>query len=154
MKNVKVYFGMALLFLSLVACSTKQEEKEIVREEKTKQIEELRLDNPALFLGVTFGQFMQSCHKVGDYKKMLDFTSSISREKHSDSALINFYSKMQFTDPIRLKTVKYEGNNFTMFYSTTVVATKRTILIEGVIENDSCKLNLDSLNLEKPFQGL
>jgi hypothetical protein len=145
---------MALLFLSLIGCSTKQQEKEIAMGQKIEPKEESKMDNPALFLGTTFGQFLQVSHKVGEYKKMLDFTSSISREKHSDSILINFFSKMQFTYPIRLKTVKYDGNNFTMFYSTTVLATNRTILIEGLVENDSCKLNLDFLNLEKPFQGL
>ena len=154
MRNIKLIPGVALAFLILIGCSTKQVEKEFLREQNTEPKEEPKMDNPALFLGTTFAQFIQGCHKVGDYQKMLEFTSEETRLKHGDSVLLEHYSKIQFSYPLSLKSIKWDGNKFTMFYNTTIEATHKTIQLQGVIENDSCKLILDFLNLEKPFKGM
>lgn len=118
-----------------------------------EQVEDLKLDNPALYMGSSFGEFLQMCHKTGVYQKMLDFTSVVTREKYGDSTLLDYFQKMQFSYPLKLKAIRQKGGKFTLFYSTKIFATEKTIQIHGLV-GDSCKLILDFLNLDKPFVGM
>lgn len=149
-----IMLRLSLILFLVISCSDKESNGNTNRAEKTTQSESFKMDNPALFIGISFGHFLQRSHKIGDYEQMLKFTFAETRAKFGDSALLEFYQNMQFSYPISLKTLKWSQEKFTMFYSTNIEATEKTIQIIGVIENDSCKLLLQKLDFEKPFVGM
>jgi hypothetical protein len=107
-------------------------------------------NNPVIFFGSSFGEFIQILHKTGNYNKMLEYTSIETRKQFGDSMLIDYYQRVNFSYPLKLKA--YKNNN--LYYQTTINATHRTIQIPVVIENDTCRIYLEKLDLEKPFLGM
>lgn len=154
MRKVIILIGLIFAVSLLLSCSDIDSKAENIRKERTIQSESFRMDNPALFLGTSFAHFLQSCHKIGDYKQMLLYTSVETRAVYGDSVLLEFYQYMQFSYPLKLKSVHWSGIRYTMYYSTNIEATEKTIQIIGVIENDSCKLVIQKLDFEKPFVGM
>jgi hypothetical protein len=154
MRKIKLIVGIGLVIFLLIGCLTKQVENEIERGVKAEPKEELKLNMPALYMGSTFGQYLRICKITGNYPQLLACTSMETRRKYNDSLLTDFFQNTQFSFALRLKAIKWNGEKFTMFYNTTIEATQKTIQINGVIENDSCKLILDFLNLDKPFVGM
>jgi hypothetical protein len=155
MRNVVLFVKFSFLIFLAISCSENKVKREIFRTQKTKQSEVLKVDNPAMFKGKTFGHFMPICHKIGDYQQMLKFTSNETREEYGDSVLIEFYENIQFSYPLELRS-KILGDNgsFTLYYITNIGATNKTIQIEGVIEKDTCKVILKRLDKESPFIGI
>lgn len=107
-------------------------------------------NNPVIFFGSSFGEFIQILHKTGNYNKMLEYTSIETRKKFGDSMLVDYYQRVNFSYPLKLKAYK---NNI-LYYQTTINATHRTIQVPVVIENDTCRIYLEKLDLEKPFLGM
>lgn len=129
-----------------------------VKEEKTLppngfSLEEkslIELNNPAIFMGSTFGEFFQILHRTGKYDEMLVYTSKQTKEKYKKKDLISFYQNMNFSYPLKLKAYK----DYTLYYQTNTDATARTIQMLVSIENDTCKMIFNYLKNEKPFTGL
>lgn len=142
---------LCFLSLLLIGCDSKKESVEIAKELKD---EVFRLDNPSLFIGSTFGEFMKSCHVIGNYHRMIQYTSKQTRERFADPELIDFFKNMQFSYPLELRAKNEENGLITLFYATTIDATQKTIQMNIKIENDSCRLVLDELNPEEPFVGI
>jgi hypothetical protein len=146
-----VNFFFCSMIISLFSCSESQEQKRIIMEDpkETKDLEG-QLNNPMLFLGTTFGHFLQA----GQYEQMFLFTSNLTKELYSKRELTEFYRNMQFSYPLQLKSYTIEGNQFTLRYETSIVATVKTIQMLIVIENDTCRLVLYHLDLKSPFIGI
>lgn len=118
------------------------------------QNEEIKLNNPVFFMGSTFGEFIQILHKTGKYYDILNFTSIKTKNKYTHSQLLNFYQNMQFSYPLKLKNLTANGCCQTLLYSTIINATQKTIHINVIVENDTCRIFFDKLNIEAPFKGM
>jgi len=147
-----VIFGF---FLILSSCSDVQNQKRITNANEGKihlrtLVEKPRLSNPIFFLGTSFGQFFQMLHKTGEYHQMLTYTSQSTKQKFEDKELLDFYQEMNFSYTLRLKAFK-DG---VLLYVGTIDATIRTIQVNVVIEDDTCRIVFTKLCPEKPFVGL
>lgn len=151
------YIPLKKLLLSIFvfySCSSSQENDvpqnvPTIRQQNNEQTT-IKLNNPALFMGSTFGEFMQILHKTGEYNTMLTYTAGQTVKKFGKTELLHFYQKINFSYPLTLKA--YKANQ--LHYQTTINATQKTIQIPVVIENDTCKLILNQLNINQPFVGM
>lgn len=115
-----------------------------------------KLNNPAVFLGSSFGIYFQSLYRLNQYEKMMVFTSIGSRKKYSDISIKKFYSESFYFDFTlgKLTSIKKEGNTLELIYANGKIegTSNRKIIIPILIENDSCKVILKSLT--NPFKFL
>ncbi|MFA7272526.1 MAG: hypothetical protein WC044_01580 [Crocinitomicaceae bacterium] len=138
--------------LLLFGCSDSKKESVAIAKETRDEV--LMLDNPSLFMGSNFAEFIQMNHKLGNYQIMLQFTFKETRERFTAPELIDFFKNMQFSYPLHLISKNEENGLITLFYRTTIDATERTIQLNVKVENDTCKLVLDVLNPGEPFIGI
>lgn len=79
MKTAKILI-LSIIIISFITCNNKENvaKKEVVNTEKVTSNKEvvIKLDNPALFEGSTFGEFFQVLYKTGQYDEMVKFSSS------------------------------------------------------------------------------
>lgn len=147
-----VNFFLCSLIISLFSCNEPQEQKRIVLKAPIeKQDLEGPLNNPILFLGSSFGEFIQSLCKASRYKELIKYTSIDTKKKYTQNELTDFYSRMQFFYPLTLKSYTKEGNEYTLLYETSINATILSIRLYVKIEDDSCRLVLKNLNSRFPF---
>lgn len=115
-----------------------------------------KLNNPAVFLGSSFGIYFQSLYRLNQYEKMMAFTSIDSRKKYSDISIKKFYSESFYFDFTlgKLTSIIKEGNTLELIYANAKIegTSNRKIIIPILIENDSCKVILKSLM--NPFKYL
>lgn len=149
MKDTLLYI-IPILFLT---CNNREHEKYLEKIETAKE-EVVHFDNPAIIMGSSFAELLQIQYKIGKYEDMLKYTSSSTRLKFSNDELLEFYKHMQFSCPLRLKAIKKENEIQTLFYETNIDATQKTIQICVVVEKDTCRILLDTLNVKTPFVGI
>ena len=106
--------------------------------------------NPFLIYGTDFGNFFQTMYIHGNFDQMLAFTSTQSKNKFGEDVIIDFYkNKLDFgydigNFPLSSGT---DGDIITINYQANIMATKKIIRVNVIIENDSCKIVLpDNLN--------
>jgi hypothetical protein len=154
MKTAKLLI-LSIIIISFIACNNKENvvKKEVVNTEKATSNEEviIKLDNPALFEGSTFGEFFQVLYKTGQYEEMVRFSSSDMIKEFGREKLINYYSKIDFGYNIKLKSRNLSGRDIILNYETDIVATKQIMRMPVKIENDTVKINLDKLENNKYF---
>lgn len=143
---------LCLSSLLLFGCSDSIKESLAIAKETRDEV--LKLDNPSLFMGSTFAEFLQMNHKLGNYQRMLQFTSKETRERFTDPLLLDFFKNMQFSYSLHLRSKNEENGLITLLYGTTIDATEKTIQLNVKVENDTCKLVLDMLNPGEPFVGI
>ncbi len=142
-----------IILASLISCDGSKNKR--VPAPAIETIDEvLRLNNPSVFMGSNFGEFLQFCHKTSDYERMLKFSSSETRTKFGDNTLLHFFRVMQFSYPLELKAKNEDKGQITLIYQTTINATIKTIQMVVIVERDSCKLVLERLDIDNPFIGL
>jgi len=112
------------------------------------------LNNPAIFMGSTFGEFIQILHKTGEYDEMLVYTSDKTKAQYSNYSLLEFYQNMQFSYSLKLKAIDKQENYQVLLYKTTINATEKTIQFNVVIENDTCRVLFEKLDAQNPFIGM
>ena len=110
--------------------------------------------NPFFIYGTDFGNFFQTMYTHGKFEDMLAFTSSQSKNHFGEDVILEFYkNELEFGYDIG----KYPLSNGTagdiimINYEADIMATKKIIRIDVIVENDSCKIVLPS-NL-KDFPG-
>jgi hypothetical protein len=108
------------------------------------------LNNPAIFMGSTFGEFFQILHKTGKYNEMIIYTSSKTKEQFKNTQLLDFYQNMQFSYPLKLKAIE----NNVLLYKTTINATEKTIQFNMTVEDDTCRVLFKKLDSQNPFIGM
>lgn len=107
--------------------------------------------NPILIYGSDFGQIFQAYHKTGNQYMLLALTSQKSRIKYSDSTILNYYSKMQFSYSIKLKAHKKVDDCYYLTYKATYMATEHIMLMVVTIEQDTARLVLPENFLEQTY---
>ena len=113
--------------------------------------QENTFNNPALFFGSSFGNIFQAYYKQGDYNMLLHLTSKKSRLDFSDETLLQYYQTMQFAFHIKLKSIKKEGDEFTLNYIADIQATKHLIRMYVVVEDDTCRFVFDKEYFKQTF---
>lgn len=108
--------------------------------------------NPVLIYGSSFGNYFQMLYKTGKYEEMIKFTSTKSINRFGTKSIIELYKKMDFAYEIKLKSkIDNKDNSITLNYSTIINATKGLLRMNVIVENDSTKIILGSLNKNNPF---
>jgi hypothetical protein len=104
----------------------------------------INYSNPVLIMGTSFGMFMKTLYKIGDYNAMLQFTASQSRNKFKDKVILNQYTRMEFGYPLKLISIQKENQESIMSYSAKIYGTTCIIRFRVLLENDSIKIILPS----------
>jgi hypothetical protein len=104
-------------------------------------------ENPAIYLGTTFGHYFQVLYRQGRYTEMLEVTSSTTIKKFGRDRLLRFFEEMDFSYRIKLKSL----SETTLFYETKIFGTKRTLKFHYCIENGKCKVVFQKLDPKNPF---
>ena len=106
--------------------------------------------NPVFIEGSSFGVFLQMLYKTGKFDEMIKFTSQETINKFGEKKLIEFYKNMDFGYKIKLKS-KDDIDGYVLNYDADIMATKRIARIHVSVENDTCKLILNSILNKNPF---
>lgn len=95
-------------------------------------------------MGSDFGNFFKTLYAQGKYDEMINFTSKVSIEKFGKEKIINFYKNdLKFGYEIgKPHSQTVSGDTITLNYNANIIATKRVVRINVVVENDSCKILL------------
>jgi hypothetical protein len=108
--------------------------------------EEVKLDysNPSVFMGSDFGNFFKTLYAQGKYDEMIKFTSKSSLDKFGKDKVLDFYKNdLKFGYEIgKPHSQTVSGDTITLNYNANIIATKRVVRINVVVENDSCKIVL------------
>lgn len=108
--------------------------------------------NPVLIYGSSFGNYFQMLYKTGKYEEMIKFTSSKSINDFGSKAILELYKKMNLGYEIKLKSKNdNKDGSVTLNYDTFIIATKSVLRMNVIVENDSTKLIIGSLNQNNPF---
>jgi hypothetical protein len=108
--------------------------------------------NPVLIYGSSFGNYFQMLYKTGKYEEMIKFTSSKSVKSFGSKAILELYKKMNFGYTIKLKSKNDLDNGSIMLnYETIITATKGMLRMNVMVENDTTKIILQSINMDNPF---
>lgn len=136
MKNSKLKFILPCIMAVVYSWNSVQAQDAII------------YSNPALIMGTSYGKFMETLYKIGDYNTMLQFTDSQSRNKFTDNAILKQYKNMEFGYPLKLISIQESILN----YSSTIYGTTCMIRFRVVLENDSVKILLpDNFLKQKIF---
>jgi hypothetical protein len=141
---MKKIMTLIIASLVLVSCSEKKEEKvlEVKVSEKKEEIKKSEFSNPAIIYGTDFLSFFKSLRKLGQYDKMISFTSLESIEKFGKEELKKKYEN-EFVNMSNssLKSMdKIDENTYVMHYLNSEFSTKKAFDITVKVENDSTKL--------------
>lgn len=98
--------------------------------------------NPALIQGASFGNVLQGYYKTGNYDILLQLTSTKSRKKFTDTAIVDYYKRMQFGYNLKLIAAKKRDNSWILTYRTSIFATETIINMRVAIEKDTCRIIL------------
>lgn len=111
---------------------------EVIKEEK------LDFSNPSVFMGSDFGNFFRVLYAQGKFDEMVKFTSKSSLDKFGKDKVLNFYkNELKFGYEIGAPHSQIvSGDTITLNYNANIIATKRVVRINVIVENDSCKIVL------------
>lgn len=107
----------------------------------------LNFSNPCLFAGSTLPNVYQRLWINGDYTMMLKFTSNESRSKFGDSALLDYFKKIDFGYNLKLKSRNFEEDGSqTLNCEGIIDATRKVVRFRCIIENDTAKIIISNLS--------
>lgn len=110
---------------------------------KNETDDKVKLNDPAVFAGSDFGTYFSTLYRLGKFDEMIAFTSSESIKQYGREKVLDFYKndlKLGYDMKLTSKTVS--GDTTTLNYDANIIATKRVIRIDVVVENDTCKVLL------------
>lgn len=147
----------ALLIILFTSCDNSNISKEVESCSENQVSVDIKLDtlspyeNPFFIYGSDFGNFFQTMYKLGKYDQMIAFTSKESVDKFGKDVIFDFYkNKLDFGYDIGKYPLSnsVSGNVVTINYEANIMATKKIIRLNTVVENDTCKIVLPE-NLNK-----
>jgi len=150
---MKKLFYLLTIFILALSCSVDEEDEKFINY-NTNGVEdeaESKIEiNPAFYVapnmeGTDFGNFFKTLYKHGRFEDMLAFTSSKSVEKFGRDVVLEFYkNELKFGYELGDKPISQFTSDdiITLNYNANIIATKRVVRINVVIENDSCKIVL------------
>jgi len=140
---------IAASFLAFTACEPKVEVSTVKEIVQTVPEQSSDFSNPGFMAGSSFGEFFISMLRTQNYDMALKFTSKGSRDKFTETAILNKYSTFRYNYVLAQHSITQVGDTFTVTYATNEMATGKLKKLTLVLENDSCKLvlpdNLDDL---------
>lgn len=101
--------------------------------------------NPFFIYGTDFGNFFQTMYVHGEFDQMLAFTSTQSKSQFGEDVILEFYkNELEFGYDIGKYPLSNAtaGDIITINYEAEIMATKKIVRINVVVENDSCKIVL------------
>jgi hypothetical protein len=110
--------------------------------------------NPFFIYGTDFGNFFQTMYIHGKFDQMIAFTSAQSKSQFGEDVILDFYkNELEFGYDIGKYPLSNgtSGDIITINYEADIMATKKIVRINVIVENDSCKIVLPN-NL-KDFPG-
>ena len=115
----------------------------VIEDEVTKE-EKLDFSNPSVFMGSDFGNFFKILYAQGKFDEMIKFTSKTSLDKFGKDKILDFYKNdLKFGYEIgKPHSQVVSGDTVMLNYNANIIATKRVVRINVIIENDSCKILL------------
>ena len=155
MRRISLFHLVPLLFLTslFVSCandqSTEPPEKKANKNPKPQPIEKQNVEeqaetfdmaNPAFMMGTNLGSLFKTYYKVGDYSKMLTYTSSSTIKKYGMEKLRNMYRNLDFGYDMKLTNMTTEGYEKILHYEIVINATKQVKRLHVVIENDTARV--------------
>jgi hypothetical protein len=110
------------------------------KENTEEQIETFDMSNPAFMMGTNLGILFKTYYKVGDYSKMLAYTSSSTIKKYGAEKLRNIYRNLDLGYDMKLTNMTTEGNEKILHYEIVINATKQVKRLHVIIENDTARV--------------
>ena len=110
------------------------------------QENKINFSNPALIAGSSILNVFQQFYMRQQFDEMIKLTSEISLKQFGNDAVRKYYQRMNFAYPIKLKTITKDHETYLLRYTTTISASKISILLKIHIENDSSKLVLPNIS--------
>ncbi len=116
----------------------------VTLEDENVEEEKLDLSNPSVFMGSDFGNFFKILYAQGKFDEMIKFTSKTSIDKFGKDKVLDFYKNdLKFGYEIgKPHSQTVSGDTITLNYNANIIATKRIVRINVIVENDSCKIVL------------
>lgn len=105
--------------------------------------------NPAIVYGSSFGEFFMANIRYQDVNRAIKFTSKASVKKFGIEAIKKLYTSYAFNYKLKLQSISKENGAYSLKYATTEYATGKLKTMTIVVENDSCKIVLDKLDIFK-----
>jgi hypothetical protein len=138
--------------LGIVSCNEVPEEKrigvaKIIATSDTESscnriLQEKPFSNPAIFMGSDFISFLAVLKMVnpGNLDTLLTYTAKESIEKLGKKKVIAYYEKTNLIWKKKLKAVNKVGDTYFLSYIGLQMATRKNIVFEVKVENDTCRL--------------
>lgn len=147
MKSTTLY--LALIVVTVSCKRPAQKENIIYSKTKDTDIVSSPYSNPALIYGTSFGTFFQSLYKNNNTQLMLAFTSNKSKQLYGIDAINSFY-KNRFRFDFNLgklsNVVRIQDTVKLTYANSSIYGTRRKVVVNCIIENDSTKFLLSNLN--------
>lgn len=143
-----------LILLGLFSCEHTDKRQTKIKSTQQKIEIEKPFSNPSIIYGSSFGSYFQSLYRNNQSQKMLCLTSSITLNRFTREQVLNYYKNDFKFDYIlgNLSNISEEDGTTILTYSkASIYATRRKLRIPCVLENDSVKIILNSLD-NKPFE--
>lgn len=148
---MKSLFLFIVTLFVLTSCGESKSETEFHNLQKEANVHmndmpgpDFDYSNPTVFMGSDFGNFFKILYAQGKFDEMIKFTSKASIDKFGKDKVLDFYKNdLKFGYEIgKPHSQTVSGDTITLNYDANIIATKRVVRINVVIENDSCKIVL------------
>ena len=106
------------------------ETQPIEKENADEKTDPFDMSNPAFMMGTN----------LGDYSKMLTYTSSATIKKYGKEKLLKIYRNLDLGHDMKLTNMTSEVNEKILHYEIVINATKQVKRLHVVIENDTARV--------------
>lgn len=148
--RIAVLLLTVMLFITCQNKSKKQKEKLIQGQNTT---ETKPYSNPVLIYGSSFAEYFQALYRNNQFEVMRRFTSDRTIKQFGEQRLLQYY-KQEFNFDYLLGKLSNQTKDrdviFLTYSKARIYATRRKIVVPCVIERDTVKLLLCSLD-KTPF---
>lgn len=147
--NYLHFLGISVLYTCLFGCSdpngTVEESSNSAsalstNDELTTIQERGDMTNPAIMLGSDLGTIMRSFYGIGDFDRMLQFTSAETIERYGRDSLKSWYRNLDLRMEMKLLSVTQEPPYQILHYECIDKATKIIRRLPVIIENDTARV--------------
>ncbi len=152
MKSITLLF---LVIISFCACKTESDKQsKPVAVAETKQEPSKPYSNPALIYGSSFGHCFQTLYRNNQFEQMICFTSNKTLKEFGKEKVLNYYMnkfKLDYELGKLSNITTKNGISLLTYTNGRIQATRRKLVIQCSVENDSVKIILESL-VVSPFE--
>lgn len=147
--NYLHFLGISVLYTCLFSCSNPNGTVEepsnsasalSTNDELTTIQEKSDMTNPAIMLGSDLGSIMRSFYGIGDFDRMLQFTSAETIERFGRDSLKSWYRNLDLRMEMKLLSVTQEPPYQILHYECIDKATKIIRRLPVIIENDTARV--------------